>query len=302
MFGLGDTIEEISKQVLLMSHDSVLIFDQSFQVIFANEATERLFGYTPKELVGMNLNVFIPERFHMQHDVFTDEFSRDDIRAKYMGDRTRKIYAQHSDGHEFLVDVTIMRPKFRKPAYVAIIRDQRAVSDDETEILRLASTDPLTGALNKKEFLTVAEKESLRAKRYSRPFTVGMISIDTMDDIHNDHGYSAGDRALQWVTNLCCNTLRNVDIFARWSDTEFSVLLPETPIDGGETISRRLVRLIADDHFEWQDKEVKLTISVGITAYDDRKTSLEEAMHYAALALKEAQEKGGNDIVTNMGA
>ena len=298
MFGFGDTIEEIAKQVLLDSEDAVLIFNQGYHIIFANEAAEKLFGYSQREIVGLGLNEFIPERFHMQHDVFADEFSKEDIRAKYMAERTRKIYARHADGTEFSVGVTIMRPRVSKPAFVAIVRDQRSVIDDEKELLRIAATDPLTGAMNKEEFLTISEKEALRSKRYSRPFTVGLLSLDDLSTINEEYGYSTGDRALQWLTNICCNTLRNVDIFSRWSETEFGILLPETSLEGAGIISRRLIRLVADDSFEWLDQEIKSTLSIGITEYDDRKTSLEEAMRSAGEALAGAKDRGGDRVMS----
>ncbi len=297
MFGLGSTVEDIAKQVLLLHDDGILVFDHNMRVIFANHAAETIFGYTQRQIAGLPLNAFIPDRFHMQHGVFVDEFAREENRVKYMGERTRKIIGQRSDGSEFYAAITIMRPPVSgKPAYVAIVRDQKVTTDNDRELLRIAATDPLTGVLNKDEFSAIAEKEALRSKRYSRPFSVAVIHLDALEKLNEEHGYNVGDRALQWVAKICSNTLRNVDIFARWSGPSFAVLFPETPVNGAEIIARRLVKMIADDSFKHQEQEIKTTISIGVVGYDDRKTLLDEAMRNAAAALSDVIKAGGNDV------
>lgn len=297
MFGIGSSVEEIAKQILILHEDAVLVFDHSMRVVFANHAAESVFGYTQKQIVGLPLNAFIPDRFHMQHGVFVEEFSHSDTRVKHMGERTRKIIARRGDDSEFYAGITIMRPPVSgKPCYVAIVRDQKMSTDSDRELLRIAATDPLTGVMNKEEFASVAEKEALRSKRYSRPFSVAIIHIDALEKINEEHGYNVGDRALQWVAKICSNTLRNVDILARWSGPTFAVLFPETPLDGAEVITRRLVKLVADGSFKHQEMDIKSTISIGVVGYDDRKTLLEEAMQNAATALQVVIKNGGNNV------
>jgi len=297
MFGLSSSVEEIAKQILILHEDAILVFDHSMRVVFANHAAEATFGYTQKQIVDLPLNAFIPDRFHMQHSVFVDEFAHSEIRVKHMGERTRKILGKRSDGSEFYATISIMRPPVSgKPRYVAIIRDQKVSTDSDRDLLRIAATDPLTGVMNKDEFASIAEKEALRSKRYSRPFSVAIIHIDALEKINEEHGYNVGDRALQWIAKICCNTLRNVDILARWSGPTFAVLFPETPLDGAEVISRRLVKLVADGGFKHQELDIKSTISIGVVGYDDRKTLLEEAMANAATALETVIKNGGNDV------
>ncbi len=298
MFGFNGKIADVSKNVLEMLDDGVIIFDKHFNVVFFNEKAEKIFGWKANEIMGESLKIFIPERFHMQHDVFVDEFSKEHASSKKMGERTRKIYARHMEGYEFPTNITIMKSDAVGVYFIAIIRDNDISTRDEKELLRIAATDPLTGVLNKNEFLSVAEKECSRSKRYTRPFSVAILKLDNYTKINDSYSYSAGDRALQSITNICCNTLRNVDIFGRWSDCEFAILLPETKVDGASIISRRLVEIVSDAPFEWENNDINITISIGVAGYDDRKTLLEEAMRHATIAMDAAYDRGGNSVET----
>ncbi len=296
MFSFGNKIEKTAKQILEIFDEGIMIFDKKMNLVFINKKAEEVFGYKAKEVIGKSIDIFIPERFCIQHSMFVEEFAKNkDVLVKTMGERTRKTYGIHKNGEEFLTNLTIMHTDVAGKYFVTVIKDSTKTISSDRELIRMAITDPLTGALNKAEFMFIAEKETLRSKRYSTPFCVVLIKVDTFEELNDKYGYSIGDRAIQWVSNICCNTLRNVDVFGRWDSSRFSVLLPETSLSGAEIISSRLTKLIADNNFEKGGNIVDVTISAGVAEYDDTKTSLEEAMNNANLALEDAIAKGGNN-------
>lgn len=298
MFGFARKIEKIAKHALEMFDNGVMIFNKNMELVFVNKKAEIIFGYQANEMLGKSIDIFIPERFRVQHMMYMDEFANSGINVKRMNERTRKIYALHMNGHEFLTNITIMQSDVAGKYFIAIIKNDKISAGSDRELIRMAATDPLTGVLNKAEFMSIAEKETLRSKRYSRPFCVSLLKLDNLSEINDKYTYSIGDHALQWVSSICCNALRNVDIFGRWDESEFCILLPETEIEGATIIAARLVKLISDNSFEKDGNRINITVSVGIAEYDDSKTSLEGAMNNAGAALNIAINKGGNNVET----
>jgi PAS domain S-box-containing protein len=226
-------LAEICSRIVTLAEDGVIVIDSSHNIVLFNEGAQRMFGYEEKEAVGERLDMLLPERFQMQHDVMVDEFGSGTTDTRPMGKRNRQIFGRRKDGNEFVASVQIMRLGEKDHRYyAAIMRDISESKKTEEELLRLAATDPLTGALNRREFTLLAEREALRSNRYHHALSLLMFDFDHFKRLNDTYSHSAGDKVLQRFTTLCVNALRNVDIFGRWGGEEFVALLPETDIDG----------------------------------------------------------------------
>lgn len=104
----------------------------------------------------------------------------------------------------------------------------------------LASTDPLTGVLNRRSFYTLVEQELARVKRYERPATLLYLDADNFKLINDQFGHQAGDQLLTTVAETIARNIRAIDKVARLGGDEFAVLLPETGEIGARTIAPRL--------------------------------------------------------------
>ena len=113
----------------------------------------------------------------------------------------------------------------------------RAAHDQER---KLARTDHLTGAENRRNFYDLAERERLRCKRYHRPFTVIYADVDNFKAVNDTLGHSAGDALLREVVATAKRDLRRVDVVARLGGDEFAILLPETGAEPGLHVARRV--------------------------------------------------------------
>jgi diguanylate cyclase (GGDEF)-like protein/PAS domain S-box-containing protein len=296
MFGFGKEkrLSDISSAIIKNSEDGIVAIDRPHNIILYNAGAEKMFGYTAAEVMGQHLNILLPERFHLQHDLMIEEFGSGPVEVRHMGQRSRQIYGRRKDGGEFVTSTAVM--KIGSQCYAAIIRDVSENKKTEEELLRLAATDPLTGAFNRREFTTLAEQESLRSQRYSRPLSIMMLDLDHFKKLNDTHGHAAGDKALQRFTTVCCNALRNIDIFGRWGGEEFVALLPETDAEGAAIIAERLRKIVSENVLTYNEHKINLTVSIGIAQYRDGEISIDGPLGRADQAVYDAKKAGRNRI------
>lgn len=284
-------------EIVALAEDAVVIIDSQHRIVLFNKGAEAMFGYGEKEVLGHRLDVLMPERFQLQHDTMIEEFGAGSLDTRHMGRRNRQIYGRRKDGNEFVASSQIMRLGDKnKRYYAAIFRDISQSKKTEEELLRLAATDPLTGACNRREFALIAEREALRAHRYHHALSLLMLDLDHFKKLNDSYGHTAGDKVLQRLTTLCVNTLRNVDFFGRWGGEEFVALLPETDIEGASIIAERLRKIISENVLTFNDHKITFTVSIGIAQFKDGENTVDAPLSRADSAIYDAKKAGRNRI------
>ena len=171
---------------------------------------------------------------------------------------------------------------------------EHAMSDQE-ELKHLASTDPLTGTLNRRALAEKLEQEMDRAARYASLLTCMMIDIDNFKQINDTHGHLVGDQILRQIAALLKREQRSPDAVARYGGEEFVVLLPETTLAESRSFAERVLRRVADHDFGEAGRPVRVTISIGLASYpDERVTDGESLLRLADTHLYRAKTEGRN--------
>jgi len=167
------------------------------------------------------------------------------------------------------------------------------------EIYRLTTIDGLTQAFNKRYFLETLERELNRALRYSRCLALVMFDIDFFKRINDTHGHLAGDYVLRELSQLIAANLRREDILARYGGEEFAIVLPEVDGPGARHVCEKLRRLVETHPFEFNDKRMMVTVSLGIRNLaegDDTAPDLTRLIADADAKLYEAKQGGRNRV------
>lgn len=141
----------------------------------------------------------------------------------------------------------------------------------QEQMRRLAETDPLTEAFNRRALVEKLAQEMDRAQRYDTILACLMIDIDNFKKVNDTHGHLIGDRILRQMANLLRREQRAVDIVARYGGEEFVILLPETGVTGARIFAERILRRVAGYEFGEPGHPVHLTTSIGVATYPDER-------------------------------
>ncbi len=166
----------------------------------------------------------------------------------------------------------------------------------ETELRRLAVTDPLTGLFNRRAFFATAGNEVERARRYRRALSCMMIDIDGFKAVNDKHGHDVGDAVLRRCSETAVRLLRKQDTLARLGGDELAILLPETDGDRATVLARRLAGQIAKARVPTDDGDVGFTVSIGVASWSSDDTDLAPALKRADDALYAAKKAGGGRV------
>ena len=161
----------------------------------------------------------------------------------------------------FLYDVTTRKIE------LAELEQSRAALEQQAVTLRKASsTDELTGLLNRRGFMLLAEQELRLARRNKGKLVLVFIDINGMKTINDKHGHEMGDRALVETGSLLRRVFRDSDVVARLGGDEFVVLATHAAETSGTTFAVRLKAALAE--FNRGAQPFRLSLSAGTSVYD----------------------------------
>jgi diguanylate cyclase (GGDEF)-like protein len=162
-------------------------------------------------------------------------------------------------------------------------------------LTHLATTDPLTGAANRRSFLETADAELIRARKAGWPVCVLALDVDHFKRINDTYGHPGGDRVLVELATAMKHDLRATDLLGRIGGEEFAVLLPGANVGSAMEIAEHLretVRALAIEH---DDSVIALTISIGVAEVQE--VNLFAGMKAADEALYRAKTEGRNRVI-----
>ena len=184
----------------------------------------------------------------------------------------------------------------RDGGLVGFRTDITELKEREFELQRLATTDPLTGALNRRSFFEQGESELRRARRYGAPLSLILVDVDHFKQVNDGFGHCAGDAVLRRLVETLKAALREHDLVCRYGGEEFALLFPETDQVGAEMIAERLRHAVAALEVAHEDGTIRPTVSIGGTQVEVDSDSLESALSRADAALYRSKEAGRNRV------
>ena len=243
----------------------------------ANKAMEKLFGKSADQIIGVtDKDLFPPEiasQLQRSDQAIVDgaAAASDELDFLINGMPERCLWLKFplfgSDGKIYSIAAVMLHISLEEA--VAEMRQSLEQLQQTNEELkkslialdRLASTDKLTGAWNRRRLEEAVNNEMDRLRRYEHPLSLLIIDIDFFKKINDSYGHLVGDQVLVELTALVQSSLRATDSVTRWGGEEFIVLCPNTTLATVAILAERLRGKIAASVFA---QVGKITVSVGV--------------------------------------
>ncbi|MBX3616037.1 MAG: diguanylate cyclase [Nitrosomonas sp.] len=160
----------------------------------------------------------------------------------------------------------------------------------------LSVTDNLTGLYNRNKLNAIISDQLARFERNKRPFAVLMIDVDYFKTLNDSLGHVVGDEILAVVAKKISQCIRNVDFAARFGGDEFIIILAETTAKEAEKTAERIRAQVADIHCDTIDKDLHVTLSIGVIQSEPDDISLTILLSRVDSALYEAKRAGRDQV------
>jgi diguanylate cyclase (GGDEF)-like protein len=171
----------------------------------------------------------------------------------------------------------------------------------ESDLVRLATIDGLTGILNRRAFLDASEREISRCNRSGETFGFAMFDLDLFKRINDSYGHQVGDRMLRLFTDTLRSVLRSHDFLGRYGGEEFALVMPGIDKTAACAIVERCRQAVERRSIEHDGRPIKLTVSAGVAAFGEDGSDLETLIKAADAALYQAKASGRNRIAAAPG-
>lgn len=155
-----------------------------------------------------------------------------------------------------------------------------------------ASTDPLTGLLNRRAIELAAEQQILISRRDRSPLSAIVLDLNDFKLVNDSYGHHCGDAVLIAVANALQRSMRQHDLLARVGGDEFAVLLPATSLEAAATIATQLRSAIQQSEVVYGTITTSVTASFGFAQFDQTVSDWEQLIMACDKALYEVKRSG----------
>ncbi len=276
-----------------------LCLDKDGNIISVNDYACELYGYDDKnELIGKNIIGTIVPTKDSHGQTLTNLVERIKNNPRLYVDNENENICK--DGRRIWISWTnrIVYGPDGTPAEIRSVGfDITPRKQMEDELRQMTVIDPVTGVLNRRQFLDDGAKEMKRARRYKRNLSVLLMTIDRFEALNSEHGSAFGDEAIRVAVTACQNSIRDSDYLGRLADIEFAILLPETPLEGAKIVAERIRDEVMRSDLMVDKVKIAVTTSISIATRAETDETIDSVLLRAFNALRSSKERQNNIAV-----
>jgi len=205
------------------------------------------------------------------------------------------VEAMKNGAHDYIMKNNLAR---LVPAITRELRETRnrvAHRRAQETIRHLAYHDSLTGLSNRLDFESRVQR-ALRLAGQGVVHALLYLDLDQFKIINDTCGHEAGDELLRQLAVLLRGPIRDADTISRLGGDEFGILLMNCSMDHALQIAERMLHIVKDFRFVWQDKTFVIGASIGLVVLDDSMLTLSDVLRMADMACYVAKDKGRNRV------
>lgn len=285
--------------------EGAYIVDPSRTIVYWNEGSESITGYSAEEVQGAHCYDNILQHVDDEGCLLCQNGCP---LAKTLQDgkvRSDKFYLHHKMGHRLPIRVRITPLRDKENHVIGAVEtfventDQVELLHKVKELERIAMVDKLT-QLASRAYVDNKLKTCMdEIQRYDWQFGLIMMDIDFFKAVNDEHGHLAGDEVLKMVSRTLMNNVRPFDLVGRWGGEEFLGVIVNVSAEQLQDLADRLRTLVEHSHLEYEGKRLQVTISLGITMAQGEDT-MATLIKRADDCLYQSKKEGRNRVTSSM--
>jgi diguanylate cyclase (GGDEF)-like protein len=205
-------------------------------------------------------------------------------------------FSNHTEEFESIANAFNAMNKKLSVTTVSLESMKKIVHERTCKLEQLSNTDPLTQVANRRALFERGNAEFSRIQRSKNELTIILLDCDLFKDINDEFGHVFGDKVLKHLSEICTKEIRNIDFFARYGGEEFIIILPDSDLNGAIETAKRIQQSLTDQRLKFEDKDVPLTVSMGISTVTSKHENFEQLIKDADIAMYKAKTNGRNRI------
>jgi diguanylate cyclase (GGDEF)-like protein len=199
---------------------------------------------------------------------------------------------------KMVLETRFDRQKFKETKQKEMMdRQRKPMSDEELEELeRKSLKDLVTDLYNQRTFLRKLEYEMRRAKRYKRPLSLMILTIDNISQLQRQYGQMIVDevmRAAARITGIC---IRDVDVSGICDTAKIGIIFPETYSSRAMIVAERIRERMKQEPINSEMRHLRVTTSIGVVSFPTHARDEIDLMQRAVEFLAKAEEEGGDRV------
>ncbi len=275
-------------------YEGILTIDEQGRIQSYNRAAESIFGYTPAEVMGRNVNMLMPEPYAAEHDGYLARYQREGM-PRVIGSG-RKVHGLRKNGEVFpmrLAVTEIKRGDGRR--FIGLVSDISTEEAARERIEFLALHDALTKLPNRAQFNT--RLEALCAQPGDGLHAVLFLDLDGFKPINDTLGHEAGDEALRIAAHRLRHDLAANDFVARLGGDEFVAICYDiASAEAALAIGNRLLAAVSQP-MTLLGTPSRMGASIGIALLPQHGRSATDILTAADHAMYAAKRRGKGQVV-----
>jgi diguanylate cyclase (GGDEF)-like protein/PAS domain S-box-containing protein len=306
--GLVARLRQLERQYNVLTetvNEAIIRIDEDFNIVFANSAVKRTFGFTKAELLNENFSMlFPPEIFKRHESEFRKYFIVDDEHRGEVGlKRSIEVLGKHKSRGVSPMEMSFGNSSdFQGRTLTCIIRDITQRKNIERQLRKLAYHDRLTNLGNRDLFNNDMKEVLDQLEKF--PMLRGalmFLDLDGFKNINDTLGHKVGDELLLKTAGRLRECLRESDAIYRFGGDEFVIMLPQIESKKDAVIvARKILAAIRSPYYLHAKKSAEETsmvtigVSIGIALFPAHGKDTQTLIQNADLAMYESKSSGKN--------
>lgn len=252
-------------------------------------------GYRPEDLLGASqlAALFDVQEANPSHDLIASRMER---RQPY---RDLEFWTKAKDGERVclrLSGVPVMDEDGTFVGYRGAASNITASKLDRENMYRMATSDQLTGLVNRTRFKEELERAVTLSRRHDTKGVLIFIDLDRFKEVNDTHGHEAGDRILQGVADILRQHMRSTDVVARLGGDEFGIIMHNIDFAKAEAKVQQIIGRVKAMALDYNGVRLGTTLSAGMVQYPQDDKGVDHLIMSADLAMYRAKDMGRNRL------